>query len=168
MGHRLNRFATGMGDNGTIGLANGLRVEKDSPRVLAMGAVDELNSCIGVVLAFETPVEVRECLMGVRRLLFEVGAQLNSPGQQRIADEAILGIERAIEHFNANLEPVEEFGLSGGSLAGATCRLAGAVCHRVESHVVALTTVDPGENDILIPLFNRLSDLLFVLTRSLN
>ena len=62
MGHQLSRITTRTGDGGTTGLANGLRVEKDSPRVLAMGAVDELNSCIGVVLAHRTLAEIRDCL----------------------------------------------------------------------------------------------------------
>ena len=60
MGHRLSRITTRTGDKGTTGLANGLRVDKDSPRVLTMGAVDELNSCTGVVLSHATPSEIRD------------------------------------------------------------------------------------------------------------
>jgi len=150
------------------GLATGLRVEKDSPRVLTMGAVDELNSCIGVVLAHGTPGEIRDCLLEVQQRLFEVGAQLSSPGQPRITKEDVLALERAVERFNAQLEPLKEFVLPGGSLAAAACHVARTVCRRAESHVVALSSADPGENDILIPFLNRLSDLLFVVARVLN
>jgi len=168
MGHRLSKITTRTGDKGTTGLASGLRVEKDSPRVLAMGAVDELNSCIGVVLAQGTPPEVRECLVEVQQQLFEVGAQLSSPGQRRITDEDVLGIERAVERFNARLEPLKEFVLPGGSLAAAACHVARTVCRRAESHVVGLNAIDPVENDSLVPFLNRLSDLLFVVARVLN
>ncbi len=164
----MSRITTRTGDKGTTGLANGLRVEKDSPRVLTMGAVDELNSCIGVVLAHGTPAEIRDCLVEVQQRLFEVGAQLSSPGQRRITEEDVLAMERAVERFNAQLEPLKEFVLPGGSLAAAACHVARTVCRRAESHVVALSTADPGENDALIPFLKRLSDLLFVVARLLN
>lgn len=97
MGHRLSKITTRTGDKGTTGLATGLRVEKDSPRVYAMGAVDELNSCIGVVLAHGVPPQVRECMVDVQHRLFEAGAQLSSPGQRRITEEDVLVIERSVE-----------------------------------------------------------------------
>jgi cob(I)alamin adenosyltransferase len=150
------------------GLANGLRVEKDSPRVLAMGAVDELNSSIGVVLAHGAPAEIHECLLEVQQRLFEVGAQLGSPGRRRITDEHVQAVEQAVEQFNRRLEPLKEFVLPGGSLAAAACHVARTVCRRAESQVVALSATDPGENNSLIPLLNRLSDLLFVVARLLN
>jgi cob(I)alamin adenosyltransferase len=168
MGHRLSRITTRTGDTGMTGLVTGLRVEKDSPRVVTMGAVDELNSCIGVVLAHGTPDEIRDCLLEVQQRLFEVGAQLSSPGQRRIKEEDVLAIERAVERFNAQLEPLKEFVLPGGSVAAAVCHVARTVCRRAESHVITLNTLDPGENDSLVPFLNRLSDLLFVVARVLN
>ena len=168
MGHRLSKITTRTGDKGTTGLATGLRVEKDSPRVLAMGAVDELNSSIGVVLAHDVPPQVRECLVNVQHRLFEAGAQLSSPGQLRITEDDVLGLERSVERFNAELEPLKEFVLPGGTLPAAACHVARTVCRRAESHVVGLATIDPVENDYLIPFLNRLSDLLFVLARVLN
>lgn len=168
MSHRLSRNTTRTGDTGTTALATGLRVEKDSPRVLTMGAVDELNSCIGVVLAHGTPDEIRDCLLEAQQRLFDVGAQLSSPGQRRIKEEDVLAIVRAVDRFNAQLEPLEEFVLPGGSVAAAACHVARTVCRRAESHVVALSAADPGENDSLIPFLNRLSDLLFVVARVLN
>lgn len=169
MGHRLSKITTGTGDKGMTGLATGLRVEKDSPRVLAMGAIDELNSCIGVVLAHGTPTAIRDCLVEVQQRLFEVGAQLSSPGQQRITAEDVLVLERAVEQFNRQLEPLKEFVLPGGSFAAAAaCHVAHTVCRRAESQVVTLSAVDPGETDALIPFLNRLSDLLFVVARVLS
>lgn len=167
MRHRLSRI-TRTGDGGMTGLATGLRVEKDSPRVLAMGAVDELNSCIGVVLAHGTASDIRECLVEVQQRLFEVGAQLSTPGQQRITEDDVVTIERAVERFNGQLEPLKEFVLPGGSLAAAACHVARTVCRRAESLVVTLCTADRGENDSLVPFLNRLSDLLFVVARLLN
>ena len=168
MGHRLSKITTRTGDAGMTGLANGTRVEKDSPRVLAMGAVDELNSCIGVVLAHGTPTDIRDCLLEVQQRLFEVGAQISSPGQQRIAAEDILVLERAVERFNSQLEPLKEFVLPGGCIAAAACHVARTVCRRAESRIVSLCTIDPGQNDALIPFLNRLSDLLFIVSRLLN
>lgn len=168
MGHRLSKITTRTGDAGTTGLANGTRVEKDSPRVLVMGAVDELNSCIGVVLAHGVPTDIRDCLLEVQQRLFEVGAQISSPGQQRITAEDILELERGVERFNSQLEPLKEFVLPGGSIAAASCHVARTVCRRAESHVVSLCTIDPGQNDVLIPYLNRLSDLLFIVARLLN
>lgn len=168
MGHRLSKITTRTGDRGTTGLARGLRIEKDAPRVLAMGAVDELNSCIGLVLAQGTPAEIRACLLEVQQRLFEVGAQLSSPGQTRVTDEDVLWLERAVEQFNRQLEPLKEFVLPGGSPAAAACHIARTVCRRAESQVVALSAIDPSENDCLLPFLNRLSDLLFVVARFLN
>lgn len=121
MGHRLSKITTRTGGKGTTGLATGLGVEKDSPRVFAMGAVDELNSCIGVVLGHGVPPQVRECLVDVQHRLFEAGAQLSAPGQQRITEQDVLAIERSVERFNADLEPLKEFVLPGGSLAATAC-----------------------------------------------
>lgn len=168
MAHRLSKITTRTGDKGTTRLATGLRVEKDSPRVFAMGAIDELNSCIGVVLAHGVPPEMRECLLDAQHRLFEAGAQLSSPGQRRITEEDVLAIERSVEHFNSDLEPLKEFVLPGGSLAAAACHVARTVCRRAESQVVGLNTIDPVENDCMVPFLNRLSDLLFVTSRVLN
>lgn len=168
MGHRLSKITTRTGDKGTTGLATGTRVEKDSPRIIAMGAVDELNSCIGVVLAHGVPPRVRECLVDVQQRLFEAGAQLSSPGHRRITEDDILALERSVEHFNAELEPLKEFVLPGGSLSAAACHVARTVCRRAESHVVTLNGLDPLDNDCLGPFLNRLSDLLFVAARALN
>jgi cob(I)alamin adenosyltransferase len=168
MGHRLSKITTRTGDKGTTGLATGARVQKDSPRVIALGAVDELNSWLGVVLAHDLPPQARECLVDVQQRLFEAGAQLSSPGHRRMTEDDILAMERRVEAFNAGLEPLKEFILPGGSPAASFCHVARTVCRRAETRVVALNALEPLENDALGPFLNRLSDLLFVLARVLN
>jgi len=161
MGNRLTKITTGTGDKGTTALASGLRVEKNSPRILAIGVVDELNSCIGLVLAIGTPPRVRECLLEVQYRLFDAGAQLGSPGRRCITEDHVLEIEREVDRFNEQLGPPKEFGLPGGSHAAAACRVARAVCRRAESQLVSLNEVDPDEDGVLLVFLNRLSDLLF-------
>lgn len=168
MGHRLSKITTRTGDQGTTGLANGVRVEKDSPRILAIGAVDELNSWVGFVLAHDVPEEVRTCLLEVQQHLFEVGAELSLPERPRVSDANISRLEAAVESFNQRLEPLREFVLPGGSLVSAACHVARTVCRRAECQVVTLRSVDPVKEDRLIPYLNRLSDLLFVIARLLN
>lgn len=168
MAHTSPGAAPRKGDKGMTRLATGLHVEKDSPRVLAIGAVDELNSWIGVVLAHGTSPEIRDCLVRMQEGLLQATAQLSSPGQQRITDVHLLEVERAIDLLGSRLPPLTEPIVPGGSLAGAVCHLASTVCRRVETCVVGLSALDPVENDALIPFLNRLSDLLFLIARSIN
>lgn len=168
MTHRISRIGTRAGDRGNTTLASGTQVEKDSPRMLAAGTVDELNSSIGVVLAHGATTEITECLQDVQHRLLEVSAQLSAPGQQRITDVDVFAVDCAIERFNNRLEPEKERVLPGGSLAAATCHVARSVCRRAEGQLVTLTSIDPNGNEFLIPFFNRLSDLLSVLACLLN
>jgi cob(I)alamin adenosyltransferase len=168
VGYRLSKITTRTGDQGTTGLATGTRVAKDSARILAVGAVDELNSWIGLVLAQPAPDEVRAALSEVQHALFEVGAELSLPGTSRITEEDVLGLEALVERFNARLEPLREFVLPGGSEPAAMCHVARTVCRRAETQIVGLHAAEaPGES-LLVPYLNRLSDLLFVLARILN
>ena len=164
MGYRLSRITTRTGDQGTTGLATGERVAKDSARILALGAVDELNSWIGVVLAQELSSELREVLSEVQHGLFEVGGELSLPGTARITDQHVLVLEESVERFNARLQPLKEFVLPGGSEAAALCHVARTVCRRAETHVVTLG----AGTGLLVPYLNRLSDLLFVAARLIN
>ena len=168
MGYRLSKITTRTGDGGTTGLATGDRVSKSSERIRAIGAVDELNSCLGVLLAEGLPPDVAGCLGDVQHELFEVGAELSLPGHARVTEEQAKRLESAVEAFNARLEPLREFVLPGGSRAAALCHVARTVCRRAESHVVALREHEPVEIELLVPYLNRLSDLLFVTARVLN
>ena len=119
MGHRLTRIYTKTGDDGTTGLGDGTRVGKDDLRVEAMGTVDELNSVIGGVLAHDVPSAVRECLDRVQHDLFDLGAELCLPGVTKIDESHIGRLERELDAFNADLPPLKEFILPGGTAAAA-------------------------------------------------
>ncbi|HSD43712.1 MAG TPA: cob(I)yrinic acid a,c-diamide adenosyltransferase [Burkholderiales bacterium] len=167
MGHRLSKITTRTGDAGETGLADGSRVAKDSARIGALGEVDELNSVLGVLLAEEIPAAVREALVGVQHDLFDLGGEMAIPGHAIIGDAHVTRLETLTERFNADLAPLKEFILPGGSRAAALAHLARTVCRRAERSVVALARAEEVASGARIYL-NRLSDLLFVLGRVLN
>ncbi len=166
MGHRLSKITTRTGDDGTTGLGDGSRTAKASPRIEAIGAVDELNSCIGLLLAENPPEPTASCLLEVQHDLFDLGGELSIPGYTRIAEEHIRRLEAALEEANGDLPPLKEFILPGGCRAAALAHLARTVCRRAERRVVSLgpEPISPFCRRYL----NRLSDLLFVLSRVLN
>ena len=167
MGHRLSRIYTRTGDDGTTGLGDGSRTAKNSARVAAMGDVDELNSLIGVVLCEELPADIRELLTGIQHDLFDLGGEMSIPGAELLKATKPARLEVAIERYNADLEPLKEFILPGGSRAAALTHLARTVCRRAERIMVALAA-DEAVSDAGRQYLNRLSDLLFVLGRWLN
>lgn len=166
MGNRLSKIYTRTGDDGSTGLGDGSRVGKDSARVEAYGTVDEANSCIGVMLAAEMPEDVRELLVRVQHQLFDLGGELCIPGHAAIFDADIEALEAQLDHFNEDLPPLKEFILPGGGEAAARCHVARTVVRRAERAAVALAR---GEEVRPQPVryLNRLSDLLFVLSRVL-
>lgn len=164
MGHRLSKIYTRTGDNGTTGMTSGARVRKDDPVVAAIGDVDELNSCIALVLSYAVPGSVRRVLAGVQQDLFEVGAALSTPGYKGVGAERVQALESWLDSFNEDLPPLKEFVLPGGGPASAHCHLARAVCRRAERAMVRLL---PDLDAVLLQYINRLSDLLFVLCRVL-
>ena len=167
MANRLTKIYTRTGDTGTTGLADGSRVAKDVPRVDAMGAVDELNSSIGLLLCEEIPIEIRMCLDGVQHDLFDLGGELSVPGHAIMSVAHCKRLEDALDDFNAALPALKDFILPGGSRASSLAHVARTVCRRAER---ALVTLAKGESIAppLVQYLNRLSDLLFVLARSLN
>ena len=167
MANRLTKIYTRTGDAGTTGLADGSRVAKDAPRIEAIGAVDELNSAIGVALAEDLPAEVRACLDGVQHDLFDLGGELSVPGHTIMTDAHSKRLEDALDAFNARLPALKDFILPGGSRAASLAHVARTVCRRAERALVALAKTDTVAPPLLQYL-NRLSDLLFVLARSLN
>ena len=166
MGHRLSKIYTRTGDAGTTGLADGSRVDKDSPRVTAMGDVDELNSQLGVLLAHELPGAVRACLEDAQHALFDIGGELAVPGATTVGDDYVTGLETTLDAFNEALPPLKEFILPGGGPAAAHAHVARSVCRRAERRMVALAR-DETVNDASRRYLNRLSDLLFVVARVL-
>ena len=167
MGHRLSKIVTRTGDTGTTGLGDGSRVSKASPRIAAIGAVDELNSTLGVVLAEELPGAIAQCLVDVQHDLFDLGGELSIPGHDVIGEQHIARIEAAVEAFNAELTPLKEFILPGGTRAAALAHVARTVCRRAERILIEAAGSEPVSDRSRIYL-NRLSDLLFVLARAIN
>ena len=167
MGKRLTKIVTRTGDDGTTGLGDGSRVGKDSARIRALGEIDELNSCLGVLLAEPLPDNVRANLLAIQHDLFDLGGEVCIPGHTLLAKANLVRLDAWIDEFNAALPALKEFILPGGSRAGALCNLARAVCRRAERSVIELARGEPV-NKLGHQYLNRLSDLLFILSRAIN
>jgi cob(I)alamin adenosyltransferase len=168
MGNRLSKIYTRTGDDGTTGLGDGSRVDKDSLRVEAYGTVDEANSAIGVVLANDSlSAPIRERLMRIQHELFELGGELCIPGHCAIEKQFIDRLEKDLDLFNADLPPLKDFILPGGGCAAAACHVARSVVRRAERRVASLKKNEAVRVETLKYL-NRLSDLLFVIARVLS
>ena len=167
MGKRLTQIATRTGDDGTTGLGDNTRVSKASARPMAMGDVDELNSHIGLLLCEDMPADVRELLIDIQDQLFNLGGELSIPGFELLKDEALAQLDAALERYNATLPRLQEFILPAGTRAAAQAHICRTVARRAERAVVAL---EQHEAVRAAPrrYLNRLSDLMFVLSRVLN
>jgi cob(I)alamin adenosyltransferase len=167
VGNRLSKIYTRTGDDGTTGLADGQRVDKNDIRVEAFGSVDETNSTLGLLLAEPgLPPGVGEPLRRIQHELFEIGAELSLPGYVKISAEHVQALERDLDALNETLPPLEEFVLPGGNRAAAVCHIARTVCRRAERQAWAAAKTHAVNRDLLRYL-NRLSDLLFVMARAL-
>jgi cob(I)alamin adenosyltransferase len=167
MARRLTRIYTRTGDDGSTGLANGSRAPKDDLRLEAIGAVDELNSAMGMLLAEDMSPSLRATLEPIQHDLLDIGGELSLPGHTLLDQGHLQGLERALEALNSKLPALADFVLPGGTRAAAAAHLARTVCRRAERRLVTLgrrDTVAP----ILLKYLNRLSDLLFVAARALN
>ncbi len=164
MGNRLSKIYTRTGDDGTTGLGDGSRTQKDSLRVEAYGTVDELNSTIGLLIAHLDHAELSSVLLDVQHDLFDLGGELCMPDTELIKDRHIERLERELDRINAELPALKDFILPGGSVAAAQAHQARTLCRRTERRVIALARHEPV-NEPVIRYLNRLSDLLFVLAR---
>ena len=167
MGQRLTQIATRTGDNGTTGLGDNTRVSKDSLRVHAMGDVDELNSHIGLLLCEDMPQTVRSLLVEIQHQLFNLGGELSIPGFELLKPEAVLALDDALAEHNEHLPRLQEFILPAGTRAASQAHVCRTVARRAERAVVALGAQD-ALKDTPRQYLNRLSDLMFVLSRVLN
>lgn len=166
---------TRSGDAGTTALFGGKRVPKDHPRVEAYGAVDELNSSIGVALASMRRGKIATSLQSIQNELFNIGSVLASEGGKAAAfadlfsdaDAKIAALEALTDEYDAKLPPLRTFILPGGSQAGAMLHLSRTICRRAERLVVTLSRKEKV-NPAVGAYLNRLSDLLFVLARYVN
>lgn len=167
MGYRLSKIYTRTGDDGSTGLADGARVSKASAVVEAMGAVDELNCQLGVLLAQPGLLADEQAqLKRVQHELFELGGELAMPEYQVLTDESVARLEEELDARNTALPPLTNFILPGGGPASAQAHLARAVCRRAERELVVLAEQERIRPELLHYL-NRLSDWLFVAARTL-
>ena len=167
MGNRLSKIYTRTGDDGTTGLGDGSRINKDSLRVDAMGDVDELNSVIGLMMTESVPEILVDALTQIQHDLFNLGGEICIPGYVILQKERIEDLEEAIDTLNDDLEPLKEFILPGGTKTAAYCHLARTVCRRAERKLIQLHRSEKV-TDISLQYLNRLSDLLFVMCRVIN
>ncbi|HYD33903.1 MAG TPA: cob(I)yrinic acid a,c-diamide adenosyltransferase [Methylophilaceae bacterium] len=167
MGNRLSRIYTRTGDDGTTGLGDGTRINKDSLRVEAMGDVDELNALIGVLLTEPLSQTIHETLLRVQHDLFDLGGEICIPGHVMVKAGRVEALENVLDELNDQLAPLKEFILPGGTRAAAYCHLARTVCRRAERQLIRLNRQE-AVTDISIQYLNRLSDLLFVMCRVIN
>ncbi len=167
MGNRLSKIATRTGDAGTTGLGDGSRTTKDSLRIHAIGETDELNCHIGVLLCEDMPEPMRYELTSIQHDLFDLGGELCLPGYTIITENQVQRLDGLLEKYNADLPPLKDFILPAGSRAAALAHVCRTVCRRAERAIVALgnaETINPHPRQYV----NRLSDLMFVLSRVLN
>jgi len=170
---KLNKIYTRTGDEGTTGLVDGSRVAKADPRMQAIGDVDEANSAIGLALASIPAGEIATFLIRIQNDLFDLGADLATPGEDfapgemalRIVPAQVTRLEEEIDRMNAGLDPLRSFILPGG--AAAALHLARAIARRAERSAVAASH-QIALNPAALMYLNRLSDHLFVACRALN
>lgn len=171
---RLTKIYTRTGDDGTTGLGGGQRVPKSGLRVSAYGAVDELNAVIGAAIASGAAPRVSAALSRFQNELLHAGADLCMSEEDKrktpiptIEARHIESLERLMDDLSAELPPLENFILPGGSCAAAQIQVARTVCRRAERDVLRLAADEPI-GDQIVPYLNRLSDALFVLARLEN
>jgi cob(I)alamin adenosyltransferase len=165
------KIYTKTGDNGTTGLIGNLRVKKSNPRIIAYGAVDELNAALGMILSSKLEKDLRNLLTKIQNDLFVVGADLANPNlknkSNRVTPEMVLFLEKEIDSLEKKLPQITFFILPGGDLISSQVHLARAICRRSETDIVKLSESQKINNESLIYI-NRLSDLLFVVARTIN
>ena len=168
---RLTKIYTRGGDAGETSLGDGSRVSKLDPRIAAFGTVDELNAALGVVLAGECTDDLREVLARVQNELFDAGADLSvpleHPNRLRVTQQQVDALERDCDRFNEGLPELTSFVLPGGSGTAARLHVARTTCRRAERDaIVAGQELDVSP--LVLVYLNRLSDLLFILSRAAN
>ncbi|HKR91366.1 cob(I)yrinic acid a,c-diamide adenosyltransferase [Novosphingobium sp.] len=172
---RLNKIYTRTGDGGTTGLVDGSRLPKHDARMEAIGAIDEVNSAIGLAICTLQGAPHAAALAHIQNDLFDLGADLATPGDDfapgemtlRIVSAQVEWLEAAIDTLNEDLQPLKSFILPGGSEAAARIHVARASARAAERRATALAAAQPV-NPAALAYINRLSDYLFVLARAVN
>jgi cob(I)alamin adenosyltransferase len=173
----LNKIYTRTGDDGTTALGTGERRKKYDGRIAAYGTIDEVNAAIGVArlhTSGDAPLDA--ALSRIQNDLFDVGADLCTPGKGRgpdgarltVTDKQVAWLEAEIDRFNDDLAPLRSFVLPGGSAAAAYLHLARTICRRAERLIVEVRDAGESVGDEVVKYVNRLSDFLFVASRHAN
>ncbi len=181
MPDRLTIITTRSGDQGTTGLADGSRVSKTHLRVVALGEVDELNSQLGLLMAELNELDhhqrikpIAKLLRPIQHALFDIGSELAIPGYSQLQSAQLAHLDEEGEKLNAQLPSLKEFILPGGSRAAAQAHVVRSVCRRAERAVVAMHEAElkdlAANSDQLLSqrYLNRLSDLMFIVARTIN
>ena len=165
------KIYTKTGDDGKTSLFDNSRVWKSNERIMSYGAVDELNSAIGVVISMDLDHQIKETLLRIQNDLFIVGSDLANPDMAntkfRTTEKMVSLLENDIDLFEPELADLTTFILPGGTLMSSILHLSRTISRRAETFVIALSQKEPINKTSAIYL-NRLSDLLFVLARTLN
>ena len=165
------KIYTKTGDDGSTGIIGGKRVQKSNPRIIAYGAVDELNSSLGIILSSKIDSDITDLLTKIQNDLFVVGADLaNSDlknNSERITNNMIQFLEENIDKLEKELSPITFFILPGGDQIAAQVHMARAISRRAETNIVHLSEIEEINNACKIYM-NRLADLLFVIARVIN
>jgi cob(I)alamin adenosyltransferase len=169
------KIYTKTGDEGETGLFAGPRVPKDDARIEAYGTVDELNSVLGMVRNESLDEALDLLILNLQKRLFTIGAELATPepqmvGLATIGDQDVVALEAEIDRYDDELPPLKAFIIPGGTHAARALHLARAICRRAERRVVTLTGTagKTAVSPTIVRYLNRLSDLLFVLSRVAN
>jgi len=165
------KIYTKTGDDGKTSLFDNSRVWKSHERIVSYGAIDELNSAVGIAISMDLDHQLKEILVRIQNELFIVGSDLANPNMSdtkiRTTESMILSLENDIDTFESELSELTNFILPGGTLMSSILHLSRTIARRAETHVTALSQKEEI-NKIVIVYLNRLSDLLFVLARVLN
>jgi cob(I)alamin adenosyltransferase len=165
------KIYTKTGDDGTTGLQGGSRISKSNPRIIAYGAVDEINSSLGIVLSNTLDNDIKELLTKIQNDLFVAGSDLSNPDitvtKNRITSEMVKYLEGKIDQLEKELTSITKFILPGGHEIASQVHFARTVTRRAETAVITISEKE-NVNVECKKYLNRLSDLLFVLARVIN
>lgn len=168
MGNRLTKIYTKTGDQGNTTLSPGSTFMKNSPRIHAIGDVDELNSVIGFLRSANIPDKINKRLAIIQHDLFDIGGELSMPGHSFLSSSIIDELEVSIDNYNSELPPLKNFILPAGCPSASTCHMARSICRRAERSIVDLNQQEVSTHLDAQKYLNRLSDFLFVLCRVLS
>lgn len=171
MGNRLSKIVTRTGDGGTTGLSDGSRIEKDTPRIEAIGTIDELSSHAGHAQSLLAGIAGTESLSNMISLiqhdLFDLGGSISHPQAELLSEAHVQRIEHMVAELNATLPPLKEFILPGGAPAISAMHITRCVARRAERRLKSLLDQEPQAGRFGLAYLNRLSDLFFIMARTI-